>query len=57
MKKTYIKPYIETVALQTERNILAASGEYKNQGGYNSTSVTVLSKNHDFDLWDDEEED
>lgn len=58
MKKTYIKPSIETVALQTERNILAASGDgYGVQDTQYSTDVTILSKNHDFDLWDEEEED
>jgi len=55
MKNTYIKPSIETVALQTERNILAAS-EYGSQGDYNSASVTQLSKNQDFYLWDEDEE-
>lgn len=61
MKKTYIKPIIEAVALQTESGILAASGgtsscSYEGEGDYSSTSITQLAKDNSFDLFGDEEE-
>lgn len=56
MKKIYIKPEMQTVDVQVESDMMAASNlTFDNEGVYGD-DVEVLSKGHSFSVWGDEEE-
>lgn len=63
MKKTYMKPTMEQLMIETP-SLMAASFKVSSDGktvtGTVSeeevnTSSTILSKDHDFDLWGEDE--
>lgn len=57
MKRKYIKPVIETVAVVMETSLLAGSDPNSVLGNYeDQEDFTPLSKDHKFDLWDTEED-
>lgn len=52
MKKIYINPAIQVVKITSQIKMLAGS-DMQNQGDYNSSSITIGSRNS---VWDDEDD-